>query len=202
MNGTGTPVNYALATYYFSQAVPQNYSRTFVRLITDSIADSPYVKYLRGRKAYSRHDFDQAMELFKEVERTNRAEGQLMQGVILANSNYSRHNLDKGIKLIRKAAESDPQAMYILASLHEQGRGVDQNMPRTVELYTASADAGYGPAMCALADMYFRKVRRRRPGLHVSGKILHRSPRQRPADTFGSPPPGRLPPAWLGWPAA
>ena len=45
--------------------------------------------------------------------------------------------------------------MYILASLHEQGRGVDQNMPRTVELYTASANAGYGPAMCALADMYF-----------------------------------------------
>jgi hypothetical protein len=155
MNGTGTPVNYALATYYFSQAIPQNYSGTFTRLITDTIADSPYVKYLRGRKAYSRHDFDQAMELFKEVERTNRAEGQLMQGVILANSNYSRHNLDKGIKLIRKAAESDPQAMYVLASLHEQGRGVDQNMPRTVELYTASANAGYGPAMCALADMYF-----------------------------------------------
>lgn len=155
IDGIGVPVNYDRALYYFSRAAAGNYARTFVKLMTDSINDSPFATYFRGMKAYTAHDFEGAMEQFKKLARTDRAEGELMQGVILCNPDYAKNNLRKGIKLIRKSAETDPQAMYILGGLYEAGRGVDQNIAETVRLYTAAAEAGFGPAECALGDMYF-----------------------------------------------
>ncbi len=155
LDGTGVPESYDRAMYYFGRSLDGSYSRTFARFVNDTIPESSFVTYLKGMKAYTTRDFSEAMDIFKELARADRAEGELMQGVILCNSDYEKNNLRKGVRHIRKAAETDAQAMFILGGLHEAGRGVDQNIGETVRLYTAAAEAGFGPAQCALADMYF-----------------------------------------------
>ncbi|MGK5049642.1 tetratricopeptide repeat protein [Janthinobacterium sp. GB4P2] len=48
-----------------------------------------------------------------------------------------------------------PRARAILpASLYYQGHGVEQNLPKAVELFTAAAQAGFPPSLANLALMY------------------------------------------------
>lgn len=153
--GNGTSVNYDQALYWYAEASAKGYNRTFKNLITDTITGTPFVAYLKGMKCYSNKDYEEALKQFKIVNKAKIADGKTMEAAILVNSQYEKHNMTKGIKLLKDAAKTNPQAMYLLGALYEAGKGVEKNMSETVEYITKSAEMGYGIAECALADMYF-----------------------------------------------
>lgn len=153
--GIGTDVSYDDALYWYAEAASKGHNRAFKNLITDSIAGSPFIAYMKGMKSYSNKDFDEAMKQFKIVEKAKIPDGKVMEAAIIANSAYAKHNMKKGIKLLNDAAKTNPQAMYLLGALYEAGKGVDKNMDEAVAYMTKAAEMGYGPAECALADMYY-----------------------------------------------
>ena len=153
--GIGTEVNYDRALFWYAECSAKGYKRAFKQLITDSIPGSPFVAYLKGMKAYSNKDFAEALKQFKIVEKAKIADGKVMEAAIMANSSYDKHNMKKGIKLLNDAAKTNAQALYLLGALYEAGKGVEMDMSLAVSNMTKSAEMGYAPAQCALADMYF-----------------------------------------------
>lgn len=153
--GIGTDINYDRALYWYSECSAKGYKRAFKQLITDSIPESTFVTYLKGMKAYSNKDYAEAMKLFKIVDKAKIADGKVMEAAILANQSYDKHNMKKGIKLLNDAAKTNAQALYLLGALYEAGKGVTKDMSLSVDNMTKSAEMGYAPAQCALADMYF-----------------------------------------------
>ncbi|MCH5318649.1 MAG: sel1 repeat family protein [Paramuribaculum sp.] len=154
--GIGTDVNYNQALDRYAQAVAKGYGRSFQRLVTDTIPNSTFVDYLRGCKFYASKRFDDALNEFKKVEKAKLPDGKVMEGAVYINSDYSKQNLKKGVKLIKDAAKKDDvQAIYLLAGLYEAGKGVDKDAALALENYTKAADMGYGPAECALGDIYY-----------------------------------------------
>ncbi len=153
--GTGTDINYDQALYWYAEAASKGHNRAFKKLITDSIPGSPFIAYMKGIKAYSNKDYEEALKQFKVVEKAKISDGKVMEAAILANSSYAKHNIKKGIKLLNDAAETNPQAMYLLGTLYEAGKGVDKNMAEAVSYMKKAANLGYGPAECAFADMYY-----------------------------------------------
>ncbi len=153
--GIGTDINYDQALYWYAEAATKGHNRAFKNLITDSIPGSPFIAYMKGIKAYSNKDYEEALKQFKVVEKAKISDGKVMEAAILANSSYAKHNIKKGIKLLNDAAETNPQAMYLLGTLYEAGKGVDKNMAEAVSYMKKAANMGYGPAECAFADMYY-----------------------------------------------
>lgn len=153
--GNGTSVNYDQALYWYGEACAKGHANAFKKLIADSLVNTPFIGYMKGMKAYSNKDFDEALKQFKIVEKAKISDGKVMEAAITANSGYAKHNMKKGIKLLNDAAKSNAQAMYLLGALYEAGKGVDKDMTKAVDYITKSADNGYGLAECALADMYF-----------------------------------------------
>lgn len=153
--GEGTPVNYDQAMYWYAEASAKGHTRAFKHLIADSIPGSPFVAYLKGMKAYTNKDFDEALKQFKIVEKARVADGKVMEAAILANNAYAKHDMKKGVKLLNDASKTNAQAMYLLGALYEAGKGVDKDMATAVDYMRKSADMGYGAAECALADMYY-----------------------------------------------
>lgn len=153
--GNGTDINYDQALYWYAEAASKGHNRAFKNLITDSIAGSPFIAYMKGIKAYTNKDYDEALKQFKVVEKAKIADGKVMEAAIIANSSYAKHNMKKGIKLLTDAAKTSPQAMYLLGNLYEAGKGVEKNMAEAVSHLQKAADMGYGPAECSLADMYY-----------------------------------------------
>lgn len=153
--GDGTPINYDQAMYWYAEAASKGYTKAFKHLITDSIPASPFINYLRGMKSYINKDFDRARKDFKIVAKAKIIDGKVMEAAILANANYAKCNIKKSIKIMSDAAKSNAQAMYLLAVLYEAGKGVEKNMDLAVEYMIKAANSGYGPAECALGDMYY-----------------------------------------------
>lgn len=153
--GIGTDINYDQALYWYAEAATKGHNRAFKNLITDSIPGSPFIAYMKGIKAYSNKDYEEALKQFKVVEKAKISDGKVMEAAILANSSYAKHNIKKGIKLLNDAAETNPQAMYLLGTLYEAGKGVDKNMAEAVSYMKKAANMGYGPAECAFSDMYY-----------------------------------------------
>ena len=153
--GNGTAINFDQALYWYAEATTHGYSRAFKNLITDSIPNSPFVSYLHGMSAYLSKNYDTALKHFKTVDKAKIGDGKVMEAAIIANSNYAKHNMKKGVKMLGEAAANNPQAMYILGGLYEAGKGVDKDMNTAVDYMSKSADMGYSAAQCALADMYF-----------------------------------------------
>lgn len=153
--GNGTPVNYEQALFWYAEACEKGHKNAFKKLITDSIQGTPFIAYMKGMKAYINKDYEEALKQFKIVEKAKVIDGNVMEGAIIANSGYSKHNMKKGIKLLQDAGKNNAQAMYLLAVLYEAGKGVDKDMAVAVDYMRKAADMGYAPAECGLADMYF-----------------------------------------------
>lgn len=153
--GKDVPMNYTQALHWYSEAVAQGYGKAFLRLVNDSIPNSPFTAYLRGVKAYTSNNFEEALKEFKTVEKAKVVDGKVMTAVILLNSAYAKNDVKKGAKLMKEAAKTDPQAMYHLATLYETGKGVSKDMAEAVKYLEKAASLDYAPAQCALADMYF-----------------------------------------------
>lgn len=159
VNGEGVERNYDEALYWFSEAVAKGYARAFKKLCEGEeagIVNTPFMSYLKGMKHYVvEKSYDEAMKCFKEVEKAKCMEGKTMQGVCLANKDYPKQNLKKGVKTLQAAAKTDAVAMYLLGTLYEAGRGVEKNMDQAVSYITQSAEKGYATAICHLGDMYY-----------------------------------------------
>jgi len=153
--GIGTDINFDQALYWYAESLQKGYSRAFRQLIVDSISGSPFVAYLKGVKAYTNKDFETALKEFKIVEKAKIADGKVMEAAVIANPNYAKHNIKKGIKLLDDVSKTNALAMYLLGALYEAGKGVNKDMKVAVAYMTKAADMGYGAAECALADMYF-----------------------------------------------
>lgn len=153
--GNGTPVNYFQALYWYGEAASRGLKTKFTKLITDTIPNSPFVAYMKGMKAYQAKDFDAALKQFKIVKKAKIADGKVMEGAIYANPDYKKFNLKKGVKLLKEAAKTNSQAMYLLGAMYEAGKGVEKDMTTAIDYLTKAADAGFGPAECALADIYY-----------------------------------------------
>lgn len=153
--GNGSPVNYEQALYWYAEAVAKGYTKAFKSLIADSIPGSPFIAYMKGVKAYNNKDFDEALKQFKIVEKAKIEDGKVMEAAVIANPSYAKYDIKKGVKLLKEMSATNPQAMYLLGGLYEAGKGVDKEMNLAVAFTTQSAEKGYAPAECALADMYF-----------------------------------------------
>lgn len=126
--GIGTDINFDQALYWYAESLQKGYSRAFRQLIVDSISGSPFVAYLKGVKAYTNKDFETALKEFKIVEKAKIADGKVMEVTVIANPNYAKHNIKKGIKLLDDVSKTNALAMYLLGALYEAGKGVNKDM--------------------------------------------------------------------------
>ncbi len=73
----------------------------------------------------------------------------------MANKDYSKYNLKKGVKLLKEAAKTDPMAMYLLGAMYEAGKGVEADLVQAKSYLEQAAKAGNPEAMCYLGNMYY-----------------------------------------------
>ena len=159
VSGEGVDVDFDQAALWFAVCLPAGHGTAFKKAFDSSNAGeyygTPFHAYLKGLKYYSEKDFDRALEQFKAVEKAGFKEGKTMQGVIMANNDYAKYNLKKGIKALTKAAEESAMAAYLLGGIYEAGKGVDKDIKQALTYLRQAADAGYTPAICYLGDMYY-----------------------------------------------
>ena len=86
------------------------------------------------------------------------------------NSSDQRYDPQAAADLLtRAAAAGSPEAQFELAQLYEIGLGVNQDVPRALELYQSAADGGFADAINDLGFLYFQGglgiVQNRKTGL-------------------------------------
>ena len=76
-----------------------------------------------------------------------------LYGTILANNN------DKNaVKWLEEAAENDdPNAIYKIGELYEQGKIVDKNVSKAISFYEKAANLKNAPAIVSLLEYYYGK---------------------------------------------
>ena len=73
------------------------------------------------------------------------------------NPDEARYDPQEGAMLLEKAASADdPEAMFELGRLLEQGLGIDQDIPRALKLYRAAAELDFADAINDLGFLYFQ----------------------------------------------
>ncbi len=156
LKGTGVEKSYDQATYYFSRTLAAAGGNTkFSKYAADSIPGTPYDLYLKGRKALEDRNYEAAKDMFKQLARTDRTEGEFWQAMVMMAPGNPAANLSKAVKTLKKCAQTNNAAKCELAECYLSGNGVDRDNARAIELYTEAAEAGYGPAECALGDLYY-----------------------------------------------
>lgn len=158
MKGSGIKRDYDQAMFWFAEAVAGGYKRSFNKMLeeNDEVKQSAFPHFLKGMKFYLiDKKYDEAMKEYKVVAKAKVAEGKTMQGVCYANNNYSKSNVKKAVKLLSETCNTHPASAFYLASLYENGKGVEKDMKRALELYIQSAHDGYGTAQSYLGDIYY-----------------------------------------------
>lgn len=155
-NGNGVAQDYSLAAHWMSLTANGNKNKDYVQLIEELKAkDDPYYNYLKGLyNYYNTRNFDEAIKLFKAVEKKKVAEGITMQAVCLASKHNSKGNPAKAVKLFQKVIKESPTACYFLALMTEEGNGTKKDTEKALELLTAAADGGNAYAQCYLGNKY------------------------------------------------
>ena len=158
MKGIGIARNFDTALFWFGEAAAGGYQRSFKKMLAENeeIKGSSFANYVKGMKSYMvDKNFDDAMKSFKLVEKSKIPEGKMMQGIIFANKEYAKYNVKKAVKILKSVADTNPSAAFYLATLYESGKGVEQNMDMAIQLYSKSADGGFGTAQSYLGDIYY-----------------------------------------------
>lgn len=74
-------------------------------------------------------------------------------GLILANNNEKN-----AVKWLEEAAESDdPDAIYKIGEIYEQGKIMDKNISKAIFFYEKAANLKNGPAIISLIEYYYGK---------------------------------------------
>lgn len=71
--------------------------------------------------------------------------------------NEERYEPEEAVRHLTRAADAgDPEALFELARLYEQGVGVEQDVDKALELYRNSADAGFADAINDLGFLHYQ----------------------------------------------
>lgn len=157
--GEGITQSYPLAAQWMSQVALGNKGTDYNKLIAELKGrNDPFYTYLQGLYEYNiTGNYDEAMNLFKAVEKAKVVDGKTMQGVVFTNKNYKKHDKKKAAKLFDKASKDSPLACYYLSFLKESGDGdVKKDEKAALELLTKAADGGCAQAQCRLGDKYLK----------------------------------------------
>lgn len=156
--GEGINKNYALAAQWMALVAAGNRADDYKKLIADlKSRNDPFYSYLKGLYEYNiTGNYDEAMDLFKTVEKAKVADGITMQGVVLTNKNYKKRDIKKAAKMFDKASKDSPLACYYLSYLMENGEGVKKDEKGAFEMLAKAADGGCAAAQCRLGDKYIR----------------------------------------------
>lgn len=153
--GIGVTKNYERSVRWYAEAYARGYRKAFRDLVVDSIPGSPFVTYLDGLKSYAAADYKVALDKFKQLDKEGISEGKLMTAIIYGDKDYPKSNPKRYFSNLEDAAKlGNPRAMYLLG-LFYAADGKKRNPVLAREYLQKSADAGYGPAECGLADMYY-----------------------------------------------
>lgn len=157
VDGKGVIADYSMATSWLAAYMQKAGSVTLKKAFDEggNLKGTLFHTYLKGLRYYEDKDYDNALKQFQLVEKEDKIEGETMKGVILANKDYRKYNLKKGIKTLTSAAETSPMAMYILGGIYEAGKGVEKDAAQAITLLEKAAKFHYAPALCYLGDMYY-----------------------------------------------
>ena len=94
--------------------------------------------------------------LFKKSIHQEFAEVQNTLGVMYANGDVVKQNLQKARELYEESASQGyAEAQYNLGNMYYFGQGVKQDLQKAVYWYTKSANQGYAEAQYILGNMYY-----------------------------------------------
>lgn len=158
-NGEGIEKDYEAALYWFSRSVSDGYSKQFKKYCSETEdenwAKSDFMTYLKGMKAYNEGKIADATKLFKSIEKKAK-EAPLMLALCQMSPKNEKASDKKGMKILEKAAETNPTAIYYLAKAYENGNtAVEKDMEKAMTLLKDAAEAQCYLAQCNLGDMYF-----------------------------------------------
>lgn len=146
--------------YFASQWISESV-KGHEKEVNTLLADSKYkvfYKYVAGlKKYYLDKDFEEAIKLFKEVEKQNGVEGITMQATCWANKDNKKRNTKKAVSLYKKAVEKGSAvASYYLSSMYEIGEGMKQaDKEQALSMLKDAAKGGVAYAQDKLGDKYF-----------------------------------------------
>ena len=157
LNGEGVKTDYANAAAWLAEvAAHKDYADKFNSILSEK-RQANFKTYLNGLKDYYvNKDFAAAMKSFKVLEKAKNPEGITMQALCLLNENYDKHNSKKGLSLLEKAAESSAMAACKLGCIYDQGKLVDKDTKKAVQLLEKAAEKGNGEAVCLLGVKYYK----------------------------------------------
>lgn len=162
VEGNGTQLDYEKAALWFGQAVANNHGKAFAKAFEadGALYKSPFMTFLQAKEAIAKNDFEAALKKAKELEKSKveavAATGTTLEGIILCDKDYSKHNLKKGVKSLEKGVEKgNLTAMYVLSAMYENGVGVNKDATKALDLLTKAAKGGNTAAQSYLGDMLF-----------------------------------------------
>ncbi|NBT54349.1 MAG: sel1 repeat family protein [Betaproteobacteria bacterium] len=104
-----------------------------------------------GYAAYQRKDYTLAVEKWRVVAQTGKAEAQSLLGLMYFFGQGVKQDYPQAITWLRlAAAQGEAKAMYKLGAMHENGQGFTQDNVRAAIWYTMAAKQGHPQANDAL----------------------------------------------------
>lgn len=150
LNGVGTATDYPLASIYFSRYTTQASGERFRKLITDTIPDSPFVRYMRGNKALSDSNFVSAMEDFNILAESSPELGRFLTAYAGVNAFSEQDSIDQCIETIIEVAPEIPLGKFVLGTIFLQS-----NPAQAEQWFLSAGDDGYGVAFGILGHAYY-----------------------------------------------
>lgn len=146
LKGDGVQQDYHKATQWIAEYVG-SHKKELQALIDENLAFNSYLSGLYQLRV--KHDSEQAIACFKKVTKAKVAEGLTMTALAQQEKNEK-----KAAKTMTKAAKNSSAACLYLSQMYQQGKGVERNREKALELLQKAADDGIAEAQCLLADRY------------------------------------------------
>jgi uncharacterized protein len=109
----------------------------------------------RGRDAYRRGDFAEAIAAWRKAAEAGSAAAQNELGLAFETGRGSAPDYGEALKWYRLAAnQGDPLGLTRLGSMLQKGRGLPPDYGTALRLFRQAAAQGYAPAMTELGGMY------------------------------------------------
>lgn len=121
----------------------------------ENVLNSDTGLFMRGEDLETLKKYAEALELYKKAGEMGNSEGLFRTGKfyhegrsgVEVNYELARQYYEKAVSL------NNSKAINNLANLYANGRGVEKNIPKAIELYKKSAESGLSIAMCNLGNI-------------------------------------------------
>ena len=161
-NGEGTPQDEQKAKRYYRQAADAGHEQAKVSLIKISLARTDQDKaqdyFRQSENSFKAGEIQTALSQLEMAASLGYAPAQLKLGTFhLKNFLVNHPDPEKGVELIRKAAESGiAAAQYLTARLYYEGKEIKQDHRLSFEWCMKAADQNYPDAL-GLLGYFYRK---------------------------------------------